>query len=79
MQNIYDMCVVGSFFSAVVRSQHKPMYECNFEASSLSNFFLLKEFIGDNLPRVTNNLPTINLSRIHGHCCCKILPNWGVD
>ena len=36
--------LVDSFF-VVVRSQQNPMYECNFESSLISNFFVRKDFI----------------------------------
>ena len=41
---INDLGVVGWFFFVVVRSQQKPMYECNLESSLLSNFFIGKDF-----------------------------------
>ena len=34
---------------------------------------------GANFPgRTKKNLSTWNLSLIHGHCLCKILPYWGI-
>ena len=36
---IYDLGVVGWFFFVVVRSQHKPIYQCNLEPFLLSNCF----------------------------------------